>query len=136
MNAMRTATTCETPLLLMRCGLFNATKAIIKQPRRIERRGFILTRQLGELIVLELRHGLELILCRAQDRMVRIPLLRSAASRTLRRVCGTRRGRGRRCGGHRRARGLVNPLELVVADHHVVLAHAEETSDADDDAVH
>jgi hypothetical protein len=59
---------------MMRCGLFNATKAIIKQPRRIERRGFILTRQRGELIVLELRYGLELILCRAQDRMVRIPV--------------------------------------------------------------
>jgi len=82
----------------------------------------------GRSVVLELLHCLELILGRAQDGVIGIPHLVGAARWTCRRI-GRRAGRTcRRCS--RCAHGFIDPLELVEADHYVVLAHSEKAADA------
>jgi hypothetical protein len=103
-------------------------------------------------LVLKLRHGLQFILGGAKHGMIGIPTFTSSGGGGGRGgSCGTGGGsRGtlwsgsrcrsiRRCGRCRRScRGhrLVNPLQLIEGDRHVVLAHAENTAHTQNDIGH
>jgi hypothetical protein len=78
--------------------------------------------------VLELRHGLELILGRIHDGVVRIPsfVSRARTSRCLRDA--TRGGPSGAC------QRLFHKIELIETDQDVPLAQSEETAHSDDQA--
>ena len=129
----------------MGCSISKAMRASVALPPRIYRGG-----RFGS--VFELRHRLQLVLGRVVDGVVGIPVsvgLRDPAAVWL--PCPVvRPSRPRQCAALLstfvagrspwvvvlavvRTRRLIRPFQLVIGDGDVMLAHAEEAADAQDD---